>query len=263
VSGLSNSKLVVVSAESVAEGKMEIEPSLTFTTSTHRFDSSWASQRLAGRESSYDIALRLTAGVVDTLEMGLAVPFVVVTGVDTAEIGVSAGSEPRAATGAGLGDMGWGLKWRFFEGDSLLIALLGGVTLPTGEHAPPGRRLPTGSGATVLESGLVLTASVGDLTLDTDVVAAIDTRRSASDGRLALVADFGVNYVIGKLRPAVELNYLLADLPEDHAHRISLSAGFTYTLRSWLVIVTGVQVDLLGRNAPKTLSYILAWTFTA
>lgn len=261
VSGISNSKLVVPNTDTVAKGRMEIEPFMGFSTSHKAFGKNWKTSSLTGRNTNYELGLRLTAGVLSNLEMGFQIPFSIATDVTSPGGDITLGYNPKRKFGIGMGDIAFGVKWRFWEKQGFSLAALGGVALPTGEDNPPENRVPTGSGTTVVQTGIVFTGNWGRFSLDKSVVASTDTSSSAADDRYGINVDLGVQYLIGNFHPLIELNYLIEELPLDNAQKLSLSLGFTHELRPWLILVTGLQIDLTGRNTQRHLVYVLAWTF--
>jgi len=74
-------------------------------------------------ESLHDISTVISYGIIDTLDLVVALPYQSIT---TKEEGVKSAE-------AGISDMTFELKWRFFEREGLSLALKPGLSISTGD----------------------------------------------------------------------------------------------------------------------------------
>lgn len=184
--------------------------------------------------------------------------------------------------GGGMGDLNFGLRYdainnreyRYLPG----IALLTGVTLPTG-RAPESARRPLGSdatgiGATQFSAGLALERSVGDFLLNLTGLASKRTRREVfgveSELGTQMMGLFAVGYTIfEETAAACVLTYTHEGdahidgrvVPDTASSRLRLSLAASSTVSdSWRLQGSAFidpPLDGLGRNQPSTVGATL------
>ena len=230
VGGISNTKVIVPSTETVPERHLEIEPffGLVFVDDEDN-------------SVGFDAGGRFTLGVVDNLEIGANAGYLSVEDSDVID--------PEA----NLGNVDAGMKFRFIdEGDKFPFSLAyqGGITFPT-----------SGSNDLwVIEPfGLILTKNFSDsFSLDTDIVLALVEDKSAG-----FVAELGFGYFVRPwFQPVIEAGYSFEDAEgEGSVSVFNITAGFTAPISEMLTIIFGVTPDLHTRNIDKELLITTAFTF--
>lgn len=230
VGGISNTKVIVPSTETVPERHLEIEPffGLVFVDDEDN-------------SVGFDAGGRFTLGVVDNLEIGANAGYLSVEDSDVID--------PEA----NLGNVDAGMKFRFIdEGDKFPFSLAyqGGITFPT-----------SGSNDLwVIEPfGLILTKNFSDsFSLDTDIVLALVEDKSAG-----FVAELGFGYFVRPwFQPVIEAGYSFEDAEgEGSVSVFNITAGFTAPISEMLTIIFGVTPNLHTRNIDKELLITTAFTF--
>lgn len=230
VGGISNTKVIVPSTETVPERHLEIEPffGLVFVDDEDN-------------SVGFDAGGRFTLGVVDNLEIGANAGYLSVEDSNVID--------PEA----NLGNVEAGMKFRFIdEGDKFPFSLAyqGGITFPT-----------SGSNDLwVIEPfGLILTKNFSDsFSLDTDIVLALVEDKSAG-----FVAELGFGYFVRPwFQPVIEAGYSFEDAEgEGSVSVFNITAGFTAPISEMLTIIFGVTPDLHTRNIDKELLITTAFTF--
>ncbi len=229
VGGISNSKVIVPSAESVPKGKFEIEPffGLEFV------DDSDNTTRFGG-------GVRFTLGVLHNLEIGANVNYLDVEDSDLIQ------------RNSDFGDIETGLKFRLLdEGESypFSLAYQGGVTIPTNDDAlwivEPG--------------GLILTKNfTQEFSMDADFVFGI-----IEDDAWSFVSEIGFGYFVTHwFQPVVEAAYAFEDPDgEDNVQIVNITAGFTSPVTDWLTVIMGVTPDIYTKNTDEQVILTAAFTF--
>ena len=230
VGGISNTKVIVPSTETVPERHLEIEPffGLVFVDDEDN-------------SVGFDAGGRFTLGVVDNLEIGANAGYLSVEDSNVID--------PEA----NLGNVEAGMKFRFIdEGDKFPFSLAyqGGITFPT-----------SGSNDLwVIEPfGLILTKNFSDsFSLDTDIVLALVEDKSAG-----FVAELGFGYFVRPwFQPVIEAGYSFEDAEREGSVSVfNITAGFTAPISEMLTIIFGVTPDLHTRNIDKELLITTAFTF--
>ncbi|MGQ0792729.1 MAG: hypothetical protein ACT4NX_01415 [Deltaproteobacteria bacterium] len=230
VGGISNSKVVVPSADTVEGGRFEFEP---FFGLGFLDDSDDTSEFIAGA--------RFTLGALDTLEIGANVGFLVISDTD------SGGREED------FGDIETGVKFRFIEQSEstpFSLAYQGGFSIPTsGEGAP-----------WVFEpAGLILTKNFDEkLSMDADVVLFL-----VEDDSAGFVAELGFGYFITpRFQPVIEAGFVYENPDSGQsASVLNLTAGFTAPVSERLTVILGVTQDIYTNNADDATELTAAFTF--
>jgi len=230
VGGISNSKVIVPSAESVPKKHIELEPFFSFEFVDDR-DNAF---RFGG-------GVRLTVGVLDNLELGVNINYLNHENSDLID---------RVND---FGDIEAGLKFRFLDqGEKypFSLAYQGGVSFPTsGEDTPwfiePG--------------GLILTKNFSrELSMDADFVLAI-----VEDDGWSFISNIGFGYfLVPWFQAVIEGAYAYEDTEgEEGAQVVNITPGFTSPVTDWLTIIVGVTPDIYSKNTEKEVVITTAFTF--
>lgn len=231
VGGISNSKVVVPSAETVEKGRFEIEPFFGLEVVDDRDDT-----------VRFEAGGRFTVGVLDNLEIGTNVGYLNVEDSDLIE------------TDRDFGDIAPGLKYRFLDEGEIFpfsLAYQGGVTFPTsGEDAP-----------WVFEvGGLILTKNFSErFSMDADFVFAL-----IEDDAWSLVTEVGFGYFVKSwFQPVIEVSYAFENQldGEDDISIFNITVGFTAPVTEWLTIIIGVTPDIYTKNIENKVVLSSAFTF--
>ncbi|HML94669.1 MAG TPA: hypothetical protein PKC29_04475 [Thermodesulfobacteriota bacterium] len=227
--GVSNSKVTVLSADTVPRGVVELEP---------YFSAEFADDRDNTRK--YGGGLRITPGITDFLEAGVSINFFNVEDSDLI----------RAENDFGHIDSG--LKLRLIDegaGSPFSLAYVAGVTFPVDK----------GAEWVVEPAGLVLTKNFTDrFSLDADLVVGL-----IEGGSWSLAANTGLGYYVTPwLQAVVEGAYAFegADGGGD-VSIINVTGGFTANAAEWLTVIVGVTPDIYVKNDDRLVVLTAAFTF--
>lgn len=229
VGGISNSKINVLSADTVPQKHVEVEPffSLEFE------DDGNDTVRFGG-------GLRLTPGLLENLEAGVNINYL---NVEDSEL-IRAESD--------FGDVEAGVKFMFLDeekGYPVSLAYQGGVTFPVGD----------GALWIVEPGGLILTKNFTDkFSTDADFVFGI-----IEHGSWSFVTDVGFGYFLTPWLQAVAEGAYAFEDPDDGAgiSVINVTGGFTATAAEWLTVIMGVTPDVYTKNADRLVVITAAFTF--
>lgn len=229
VGGISNSKVIVPSAETVPKGRFEIEPF---------FGLEFVDDR--GNTTRFGGGVRFTLGALHNLEIGANVNYLDVEDSDLIQ------------RNSDFGDIETGLKFRFLdEGEKFPFSLAyqGGVTIPTTDEA-----------LWIIEpAGLILTKNFTEkFSMDADVVVGI-----IEDDAWSLVHEIGFGYFVADwFQPVIESAYAFEDPDgEENIHIINITAGFTSPVTDWLTVIMGVTPDVYTKNTEEQVIITAAFTF--
>jgi hypothetical protein len=230
VGGISNSKVVVPSAETVEKGRFEVEPSFGLEFVDDRINT-----------VRFEAIGRFTVGVLDNLEIGTSVGHLNIEDSELIE------------TDRDFGDIEGGLKYRFLDEDKnfpFSLAYQGGITFPTsGEGAPWVFEL----------GGLILTKDFTEkFSMDADFVFAL-----IEDNAWSLVTEVGFGYFVTSwFQPVIEAAYAFENPDnEDGIFIFSITVGFTAPITEWLTIIIGVTPDIYTKNIENKVVLSSAFTF--
>lgn len=229
VGGISNSKVVVPSTDTVPQKHVEVEPffSLEFE------DDGNDTVRFGG-------GLRVTPGLLENMEAGVNINYL---NVEDSQL-IRAESD--------FGDIEAGLKFRFLDeekGYPVSLAYQGGVTFPVGD----------GALWIVEPGGLILTKNFTDkFSADADFVFGI-----IEHGSWSFVTDIGFGYFLTPWLQAVAEGAYAYEDPDDGAgiSVINVTGGFTATAAEWLTVILGITPDVYTKNADKLVVVTAAFTF--
>lgn len=230
VGGISNSKVIVPSAETVPKKQLEIEPffGLVFIDD---------SDNTIGFEGG----TRFTVGVLNDLEIGTNLGYLSVEDSDVIN------------TESNFGNIEFGMKYRFIDQGQQFpfsLAYQGGFTVPTS----------TSDDKWIFEPfGLILTKDFSEsFSMDADVVLALVENES-----VGFVADVGFGYFIRPwFQPVIEAGFSFED-PEDRESIsvLNVTAGFTSPVTEMLTIIIGVTPDIYTKNSDEEILISAAFTF--
>jgi len=230
VGGISNSKVIVPSAETVPKKHVEFEPFFSFEF----VDDSDNTFRLGG-------GARLTFGVLENLEIGANVNYLNHENSDLID------------TVNDFGDIDAGLKFRFLDqGEKypFSLAYQGGVSFPTsGADAPwfiePG--------------GLILTKDFSEeFSMDADFIFGI-----VEDDAWNFISNIGFGYyLVPWFQAVVEAAYAYEDIDGGRSTQVvNITPGFTSPVTDWLTVIVGVTPDIYSENTEKEVVITTAFTF--
>ena len=230
VGGISNSKVIVPSAETVPQKQVEVEPFFSFEFVDDR-----------GNTFRFGGGVRFTVGLLNNLEIGANVNYLNHENSDlTDQVN-------------DFGDIEAGLKYRFLDqGEKypFSLAYQGGVSFPTsGEDTPWFIEI----------GGLVLTKDFSDqFSMDTDFVFGI-----VEDDGWNFISNIGFGYyLVPWFQAVIEGAYAYEDLDGEQSTQVlNITPGFTSPVTDWLTIIVGVTPDLYADNTDKEVVITTAFTF--
>ncbi|NIS10048.1 MAG: hypothetical protein GWO07_15145 [Candidatus Dadabacteria bacterium] len=230
VGGISNSKVIVPSADTVPKNRFEFEPFFGFTAVDDSADS-----------RSYGFGSRFTYGFLDNLEAGFNLNYLEIEDSDIQD------------SNSDFGNIEAGVKYRLVdqsESFPFSLAYQGGVTFPTAGDDEPWVFEPV---------GLILTTNYTDkLSSDLDVVFSFD-----EDDNIGLVSNLGLGYfVTEQFQPVVEVSYAYEDPDSGSSTEVfNGTVGFTSPVNEMLTIIIGITYDLYTDNTDEELTVSAAFTF--
>ena len=230
VGGISNTKIIVPSAETVPQRHFEIEPffGLVFVDDEDN-------------SVGFDAGSRITFGVLDNLEAGANIGYLSIADSDVID------------TEGEFGNVEAGMKFRFIDEDDKFpfsLAYQGGVTLPTSRSDDQWVFEPF---------GLILTKNFSDsFSADADFVLVL-----VGDKSVGFVTEIGFGYFVEPwLQPVIEAGYSLESAEGDEIISVfNVTAGFTAPVSEMLTIIFGVTPDVHQTNVEKELLITVAFTF--
>ncbi len=231
VGGISNSKVIVPSTDTVPKKRIEIEPFANFLFADDE-----------NNTKTYDLGMRVTYGLLDTVEFGASFFFVTFEDDDLIN------------TDSNFGNIEPGLKWRFLEQEdysltSFSLAYEGGFTIPTSGDDELWAFEPL---------GLILTKNFSEqLSTDHDVVL-----RIVEDELWGIISNHGIGYYLTDwLQPVAELGYVYENIDDSrNAHVLSITGGFTADLTDYATLIIGLTKDIVSEDVEDTLVITTALT---
>lgn len=234
VSGISGSKLCVPDAASLEVGVTEFEPSFSTFTSSQNFCSNGNVEDLKYKSISSEFMLRVTAGILDNVEIG-------------------------TAFSTTLERIFFGSKYIFLYKDNYSTGLTAGFSLPAGNGIQ--------SDSTKLNSNINL--SIGFLhtqkfsdsfSLDAQLVGTNEFGNSSNPK----IINYGIgigNWFTERFQGVIEILGYNCFEKNSNSSKISVASGFTFKVSPVLLFVFGGQFDLKGSNTEKSMGYFAAFTF--
>lgn len=230
VGGISNSKVIVPSAETVPRKHVEFEPFFSF-------------EFVDDRDNTFRLGAgaRVTLGILDNLEAGLNVNYL---NHENSELTDSVND---------FGDIEAGVKYRFIDQGNQLpfsLAYQGGVSIPTSGNDTPWF---------IEIGGLILTKDFSDVfSIDSDFVFGI-----VEDDGWNFISNVGFGYyIVPWFQAVIEGAYAYEDLDDESSTQvINVTPGFTSPVTDWLTIIIGITPDLYADNTDKEVVITTAFTF--
>jgi len=233
VGGISNSKVIVPSTDTVPKKRVEIEPFANFLFADDE-----------NNTKTYELGGRITYGLLSNIEFGVTFLFVTFEDDDLITTNTNFGNfEP-----------GFGIKWRFLEqqGNDLFsfsLAYEGGVTIPIRSNEENWIFEPL---------GLILTKNFNEkFSMDNDVVL-----RIVEDESWGINSNLGLGYFITDwFQPVVEMGYVYENIDnQKNAHVLNVTGGFTAPLTDYATLIIGVTKNLVSEDTEDTLVITSALT---
>ena len=230
VGGISNSKIVVPSTETVPKGHAEIEPFFLLGLLKNR-----------DRARRFGAGVRLTYGALQNLEVGAGVVYLDIRDLDL------------NLKNADFGAIAPGFKYRFLdEGHNapFSLAYQVGVFIALDSQDTPWIIEP---------GGLILTKNFTDVfSMDADFVFGI-----VENDAWTFVSEIGFGYYISPwLQPVIEAAYIFEGVEgEDDLTIVNLTAGFTSPVTDWLTVIVGVTPEIYTNNINEQVIMSAAFTF--
>jgi len=245
-------KLSVCDATPIGAGAVEL--SLAWTPT-------WTRPGPAGLDAPehgtlQPVALALAYGLADDLDAALTLS---AASLEVRGAPGAAGGGPAPARGQGLGDASLALRWRFLSRAGLDLAVVGGLTAPTGAPATATQPGLTQGYWSALAS-LTASADLGPLTASAEAGRLQPVGGGAGAERGAWFGGAGLGWQVAPwLQPALEVTYqhaLAAGGPD--ARCLALTAGALLPLSGELGLSLGVQRAVWGRNTVQHTAAMLA-----
>jgi len=236
ISGISNSKIVVPESGTVPAGKFEFEPAFDVFRSNQKWDQDGNLFNLNNRSTESGLGFRLTAGFSHDIEAGLIVP-------------------------QDVSSLNFGLKWQFWKGSDVSLALQSGINFDT----ESGVRSNEAKTAKIIGSGLIVTYILSEnLSVDSDFTFSYHSNDMAdAPVNWSNTLNIGIGYFLHEnFQGVAELNSAWAHLVNSGSKsKTSGVLGFTYNASKLTKVIMGVKYDLFGSNNDKGIAYIGAFTF--
>ena len=196
VGGISNSKVIVPSTDTVPKNRIEIEPFFSIAATDDPIDS-----------RNYGFGIRFTYGFLDNLEAGFNLNYLQIEDSDIQD------------SNSDFGNIEAGVKYRLLDQNKnfpFSVAYEGGVTFPTAGDDEPWVFEPI---------GLIITKNYTDkLSSDLDMVFGFD-----ENDNIGIVSNLGIGYYITKMfQPVVEVSYAYEDPDQGKSTEVfNGTVGFT------------------------------------
>jgi hypothetical protein len=245
-----HARLIALDADPLGAGKWQAQ----FHSISSRSRSCWdtSGTRISRpRASSRQAAVGLTYGAVDSLDLGVELPYVWLEDLS---------SQP--SSGEGAADVSLAAKWRFYGSDRsrLGMAFLPTLTIPTGRESTSGRLGP-GEGVWAAQGAVALVADLKErlgLNLDVGYGSLLS---ATSGGRASTIRiDAAMGYQVSShLSPEIELNYA-ADVGalNPGGRALSLTAALSITATGRFTTRAGIQQDVAGRASDKSTRLLVS-----
>lgn len=247
---LEHGKLSVADATPIGEGATEV--ALSWTPTWNQPGSRGFDRLAAG--SAQTVSLSLARGLSDDVDVALlgsvASASEALHDFDPAD-GVVAGP----ARGTGPGDCTLAARWRFLSRRALDVAVVAGLTAPTGARASPDRVGLT-QGHWSAQASVVASTDVGRLTANLELGHQRPVAGDAGGARGVWTAGAGLGWQVTRwLQPTVEVTWrhgLLTGEPDERC--VAAALGAVLPLGDRLGVSAGLQQEIWGRHTGQHLT---------
>lgn len=207
--------------------------------------SEYGRERDGARENTTEVAIVVTRGITETLDLALALPW------QKARVDDGSGW----ASERGIGDAELAAKWRFYEQDKLTLALRPAISIPSGDEDRGLGSGRTGGALSFIASyeadpwawhfytGWRYNRNVHG---ERDGIWHVSTAVTRAVGPLKLLADIGIE------RNAA---------PDADQHPAFLIVGAIWSLQDNLELDIGYKVGLNDAETDRTLLAGITWRF--
>jgi len=250
--GPEHGKINTADASPVDPGHFEIESSIA-STHANRFWGNSGKSHARGQAQELVLGLSATVGVMADVDVAVSGSYAWLKDGENdfdPEDGVFG---PKR--GHDLGDLDISGRYRFFESkeQSLELAYIGGVTIPTGSSSD-GEEIGTSQEFWSFNQTLVASKDWGQWTANAAVGYALPLGEKREGERGTFTADAAVGYqLLPWLQPEVELNFGHDfHTSEDDREVLAATAGLVMPFNDRIRVNVGVQQGLWGRNTDKT-----------
>ena len=236
ISGISNSKVVVPGAETVAVGVFEFEPAFESFASGSAWNPDGELMELNITTVKSSHGFRFTTGVKENLEVGMILP-------------------------SDVSSFNFGLKWLFWNQNDLSVALQSGLNF---DVAVGTFQKEEGRGK-IFGNGLVLTYEPdGNYSVDSDISISfyskeVDGQSVGHSGTF----NIGASYKFKKnFRGVAEYNFNWITFEKKifESDKGNGLVGFTFNANESAKVIMGLKYDIHGSNNLKGVTYIAAFT---
>jgi hypothetical protein len=239
-------KAATEDAGTVEAGDWEFAAGAATTWSDRGWDAEGTSADRGGTARGNSVELGLKYGLIDNLDVGVAVGWARESDQAAAEAG-----DPES--GSGLTDIDMGLKWRFLaqDEDRFSMALTAGAAAPMGRGIHE-NEIAVASEDWSLRGGVVATGWVDRIAYSTALELVRPLGEAADETRYELAWDAAVGIqVLPWLQPEIELHYQTAKAVEgDDTSVWSGTIGLLAPLESCRLAVAWTR-GLAGRSADQ------------
>jgi hypothetical protein len=262
---LSVTKLRTVGPETIPEQRIEAGLLWQMGWYGSQFTGSGGSEDLDLLSTRAELGLRIVAGIFESgstaLELGFLLP---VAFAWTKDPKPSADPTNATASAAGMGDLPFGIKYRFFSERLLSLAVGTSVTIPTGDEVAG-----LGTGYAQLAAGL-LASSQPTRWLSIDFNFSAGGNLGVDDEDRNTVPSWGLSHQLGLalltpvVMPCLELVWRVNRTTGDaarSAHFLAINLGLNIQLNDKVILMQGAQIDMAGSNRPKGAMWFMSFLF--
>ena len=244
IAGISGSKLRSYCVDVVDHHKVELEPSLYYGQSRRHWNDESDLEDTFSTADSINrfsgIAMRITYGLFDKLEVGMAVPLDMKTGY-------------------------FGMRYVLLQKKSYGLAAIAGFNVPMGQGTYK-RGYRSEDDAMQLGLGGVFSYQKGEnfsldynLEYDNFLSETVSTKK----GTVYTSVDVGYYFFNHQLQLIGSVGYEYSDMGNGlNQNRLTLYPGVTIETGKHYIIVLAAPFDVYGRNVNKTAGFAMALTLT-
>lgn len=233
----------------------ELSVGAATTWSDRVWDDTGTSADRGGTSRENGLELGLKYGVVENLDVGIAVGW--------SSVSDKAVADDEPDSGSGLTDLDLGAKWRFLttEDDHFAMAVTAGAIAPMGRGTDEEKKIPVASEDWSLRGGVVATGWIEQFAYSTALELVRPLGEAADETRYEIAWDAALGVqVLPWLQPEIELHYQTAKAVEgDDASVWSGTIGLLASLESGRIAVAWTS-DLAGQSADQSDQIAASYT---